>query len=229
MQALIERIRTEGQHIGKGIIKLDSFMNHQIDPALTMEMGRAFAAKFAEAGVSGVTRVITAEVSGIGPALATASVLGVPMVYARKHRPITMPDGFFRSTAPSPTKGHMVELMLSPQYLCASDRVLLIDDFLASGLTIEALARLIEQSEATLLVTSSGGTSWPVLERSTEMLSSVGTHVMGIVLNRFDPAAAYSSYRYGYGSGYGYGYFQYYDGYHEKPGHGKRAVIGNRE
>lgn len=151
MQALIERIRAEGQHIGKGIIKLDSFMNHQLDPALTMEMGRAFAAKFAEAGISGVTRVITAEVSGIGPAFATASVLGVPMVYARKHRPITMPDGFFRSTAPSPTKGHVVELMLSPQYLCASDRVLLIDDFLASGLTIEALARLIEQSQATLL------------------------------------------------------------------------------
>lgn len=150
MEALIERILAEGEHVGRGIIKLDGFINHQIDPALTMEMGREFARRFAEVGVSGVTRVITAEVSGIGPALATAGALGVPMVYARKHRPITMPDGFYRATAPSPTKGHIVELMVSPQYLASDDRVLLIDDFLASGLTIDALARLIAQSEATL-------------------------------------------------------------------------------
>jgi xanthine phosphoribosyltransferase len=150
MQALIERIQAEGRHIGKGIIKLDGFINHQIDPALTMAMGQEFARRFAEAGVSGVTRVITAEVSGIGPALATAAVMNVPMVYARKHRPITMPDGFFLATAPSPTKGDVVELMVSPQYLGAGDRVLLVDDFLASGLTIEALANLVAQSGAQL-------------------------------------------------------------------------------
>jgi xanthine phosphoribosyltransferase len=150
MQALIDRIVAEGEHIGNGIIKLDGFINHQIDPALTMEMGREFAGRFAGAGVSGITRVVTAEVSGIGPALATATVLGVPMVYARKHRPITMPDGFYLATAPSPTKGKNVELMVSPQYLEANDRILLIDDFLASGLTIEALAKLIEQSPASL-------------------------------------------------------------------------------
>lgn len=150
MEALIERIVAEGEHIGRGIIKLDGFINHQIDPALTMEMGREFARRFEEAGVPGVTKVITAEVSGIGPALATAQALDVPLVYARKHRPITMPDGFYRATAPSATKGHMVELMVSPQYLSRDDRVLLIDDFLASGLTIDALARLIAQSGATL-------------------------------------------------------------------------------
>ena len=150
MQELIERIVAEGEHIGRGIIKLDGFINHQIDPALVLKMGREFARCFAALGVTGVTRVITAEVSGIGPALATADALGVPLVYARKHRPITMPDGFYLATAPSPTKGHIVELMVSPQYLAADDRVLLIDDFLASGLTIDALARLIEQSGATL-------------------------------------------------------------------------------
>ncbi len=151
MQALIERIRAEGEHIGRGIIKLDSFMNHQIDPALTMDMGLAFAQRFAAQGVTEVTRVITAEVSGIGPALATAYALGVPLVYARKHRPITMPEGYYRATAPSPTKARDVELMVSPQYLGAADRVLLIDDFLASGLTIEALAGLVAQSGATLV------------------------------------------------------------------------------
>ena len=150
MKALIERVLAEGTHLGKGIIKVDGFLNHQIDPALTMEMGREFEQRFAQAGVHDVTKIITAEVSGIGPALATAQAFGVPMVYARKHRPITMPDGFFLASAPSHTKGDLVDLMVSPQYLTAADRVLLIDDFLATGLTIEALVKLIRKSGATL-------------------------------------------------------------------------------
>lgn len=151
MEALVERIRAEGVHLGKGIIKVDSFLNHQIDPALTMEMGRAFACQFQEAGVTDVSRVITAEVSGIGPAMATGHALGVPVVYARKHRPLTMPDGFYLSQAPSATKGGTVHLMVSPQFLSADDQVLLIDDFLASGKTIAALAELVGQSGAKLV------------------------------------------------------------------------------
>jgi len=150
MKALIERIRAEGVHIGQGIIKVDGFINHQIDPALTTEAGREFARRFAEAGVTGVNKVITAEVSGIAPALATAQVLGVSLVYARKHRPITMPDACYRAEAPSHTKGGVVQLMISPEYLKPSDRVLLIDDFLAQGYTIEALVQLIQQSGAKL-------------------------------------------------------------------------------
>ncbi len=150
MQALIERIRTEGTYIGNGIIKVDSFVNHQIDPALTMAIGAEFAARFAAIGIDGVTKVVTAEVSGIAPALATAQALSVPMVYARKHRPITMPDGFYLAEAPSHTKGGIVQLMISPEYLASTDRVLLIDDFLATGLTIGAIAALIQQSGATL-------------------------------------------------------------------------------
>jgi len=150
MQALIERIQAEAVHIGKGIIKVDGFVNHQIDPALTTQMGVEFAQRFAQAGVDGLTKVITAEVSGIAPALATAQALGIPLVYARKHRPITMPAGFFLAEAPSHTKGGVVRLMISPEYLLASDRVLLIDDFLATGLTIGAIAELIRQSRATL-------------------------------------------------------------------------------
>lgn len=150
MQALIERVRAEGQHLGEGIIKVDGFLNHQIDPALTMGMGRAFAQRFGQAGVGEISKVVTAEVSGIAPAVATGLALDVPVVYARKHRPITMPDGYFLAKAPSPTKGKLVELMVSPEFLTAEDRVLLIDDFLASGLTIEALVRLIQQSRATL-------------------------------------------------------------------------------
>ena len=150
MQALIERIRAEALHIGSGIIKVDGFINHQIDPALTTEAGKEFARRFAEAGVTGVNKVITAEVSGIAPALATAQALGVALVYARKHRPITMPDGFYLAEAPSHTKGGVVQLMISPEYLNGSDRVILIDDFLAQGYTIEALVQLIQQSGAEL-------------------------------------------------------------------------------
>ena len=150
MQELVERIRHEGRNLGRGILKVDGFVNHQLDPALTMAMGRAFADAFAAAGVSGVTKIITAEVSGIAPALTTAMVLNVPVIYARKTRPITMPDGYFSAQAPSHTKGGIVELIVSPEYLHADDRVLLIDDFLATGKTIAALATLIDECGATL-------------------------------------------------------------------------------
>lgn len=150
MQNLVERIEREGKNLGGGILKVDSFINHQLDPRLTLEMGRAFAERFGAAGVEGVTKIITAEVSGIAPALSTAIALDVPMIYARKKRPITMPDGFFRAQAPSHTKGGVVDLIVSPEYLEANDRVLLIDDFLASGKTIRALVDLIGECGATL-------------------------------------------------------------------------------
>lgn len=150
MQALVERIRKEGRNLGRGILKVDGFINHQLDPVLTMGMGEAFAEQFAAAGATGITKIITAEVSGIAPALTTGIVLGVPVVYARKTRPITMKEGAYSATAPSHTKGGEVELIVSPEYLRATDRVLLIDDFLATGLTINALATLIAQCGATL-------------------------------------------------------------------------------
>lgn len=150
METLINRIRSEGRNLGNGILKVDGFVNHQLDPALTMQMGSEFARRFTEAGVNDVTKVITAEVSGIAPALATGHALGVPIVYARKSRPITMHNGFYSATAPSHTKGGIVELIVSPEYLLPADRVILIDDFLASGETIAALADVIFQCSATL-------------------------------------------------------------------------------
>jgi len=147
MQALIERIRSEGRNLGGGILKVDGFINHRLEPALTLEMGRAFAARFDGAGVN---KVVTAEVSGIAPALATGVALGVPVVYARKKRPVTMPDAF-EAHAPSHTKGGTTPLYLSPEYVGAGDRVLLIDDFLASGRTILALAELVQRCGAELV------------------------------------------------------------------------------
>jgi xanthine phosphoribosyltransferase len=150
MKQLVERIRSEGKNLGRGILKVDGFVNHQLDPDLTMEMGRSFARRFAAAGVTGITKIITAEVSGIAPALTTGIVLGVPIIYARKTRPITMPSGYFSARAPSHTKGGVVDLIVSPEYLQPEDRVLLIDDFLATGQTIDALASLVAECGATL-------------------------------------------------------------------------------
>jgi xanthine phosphoribosyltransferase len=150
LQALINRIRNEGRNLGNGILKVDGFVNHQLDPELTMQMGAEFARRFADVGVDSITKVITAEVSGIAPALACAHALSVPVVYARKSRPITMENGAYSASAPSHTKGGVVELIISPEYLLANDRVVLIDDFLASGVTIAALADVIAQCGATL-------------------------------------------------------------------------------
>ncbi len=151
MQALIERIRAEGSYLGRGIIKVDGFLNHQLDPQLTLGMGVAFKARFDAAGVTGITRIVSAEVSGIAPALATGLAYDVPVVYARKKKPITMADGVYEATAPSRTKGEMVTLRLSPEYLHATDRVLIIDDFLATGQTLVALIEMVQKSGAAVV------------------------------------------------------------------------------
>jgi xanthine phosphoribosyltransferase len=151
MKSLHDRILQEGRYLGRGILKVDSFLNHQLDPELTSEMGREFYKQLNDLGVKGVTKIVTAETSGIAPALATAMVFKVPVVYARKKRPITMPDGFYSADAPSHTKGGITTLMISPEYLHPDDRVIIIDDFLATGLTTDALVNVIQQCGATLL------------------------------------------------------------------------------
>jgi xanthine phosphoribosyltransferase len=145
VKELEERILRDGKILGGGILKVDSFVNHQVDPILMDTCGREFAEVFASVGA---TKVLTAEISGIAPALTTAIHLGLPVVYARKTKPITMPDQVYLTLAPSHTKGRMVELIISPEYLANGEKVLIIDDFLASGQTILGLARLAEASGA---------------------------------------------------------------------------------
>jgi len=148
MDALKEKIRQEGQVLTGGILKVDGFVNHQVDPALMDECGKAFARHFADIGA---TKILTAEISGIAPALMTAKHMGLPVVYARKHKPITMPDQVFLTLAPSHTKGRMTELIVSPEFLKDGERVLIIDDFLASGATILGLIRLAEIAGAKVI------------------------------------------------------------------------------
>ena len=148
MEELKRRIVAEGKNLGRGILKVDAFINHQIDTHLMFDVGRELARRFSDVGV---TKVITAEISGIAPALATAHALNVPVVYARKTRPVTMTGPVLVEVAPSHTKGSDVFLMVSTEFLGPGDRVLLVDDFLASGATILALVRLIEHAGAELV------------------------------------------------------------------------------
>lgn len=148
MQALKNRILRDGEYLGRGILKVDGFINHQVDPALMMEAGRELAARFAG---ERVTKVLTAEISGIAPALTTALALNVPLLYARKTKPVTMTDPVYVEAAPSHTKGMSVFLMVSPEFLGPGDRILIVDDFLASGQTINALVRVVRHAGAELV------------------------------------------------------------------------------
>jgi xanthine phosphoribosyltransferase len=153
MNELVQRIKTDGIYLGKGIIKVDGFLNHQIDSGLVGRMGEAFVADLTQAGVdtTAVTKIITAESSGISPALATGMALDVPVIYARKKPPLTMSETIYTAEAPSRTKGDVVKLMVSPLYLLPDDRVLIIDDFLATGQTLVALVSIVRQAGAELL------------------------------------------------------------------------------
>src|SRR5690349_5782188 len=148
MKALKERILAEGQNLGSGILKIDSLLNHQIYPELMMEMGKEMAARFQ--GVK-IDRILTAEISGIAPALTTGMVLGVPVVYARKTKPITMAGPVFLETAPSHTKGGEVNLLVSAEFLHPDENILIIDDFLATGKTLLALARMVKSAKGNLV------------------------------------------------------------------------------
>ena len=148
MKALIERIRTEGINLGDGILKLDSLINHQLDPRLMAGMGAAFAELFAGTQVD---RILTAEISGIAPALMTGIEMNVPVVYARKKKPITMSGPVFLETAPSHTKGGETLLLVSAEFLHAGENVLIIDDFLATGKTLLALSRIVTSAKANLV------------------------------------------------------------------------------
>ncbi|MEP6986873.1 MAG: xanthine phosphoribosyltransferase, partial [Chloroflexota bacterium] len=114
MKALQERILAEGQNLGSGILKIDSLLNHQIYPDLMMQMGEEMAKIF---GSVKIDRILTAEISGIAPSLMAGYVLKVPVVYARKTKPITMSGPVFLETAPSHTKGGEVNLLVSAEFL----------------------------------------------------------------------------------------------------------------
>ena len=176
MSILKTRIMQEGRNLGGGILKVDGLINHQVDPAIMDECGKELAACFANVGA---TRVLTAEISGIAPALMTALYMKIPVVYARKTRPITMPDTVYLTIAPSHTKGRNVELIVSPEYLKKDEKVIIIDDFLATGATIQGLVRLTQAAGAE--VCGIGALIEKTFEGGREALKYLGVPIISLV------------------------------------------------
>lgn len=148
VELLKEKIRHEGRVIGEDILKVDSFLNHQIDPVLMLEVGREFARRF---DGTGITKVLTVEASGIAVALMTGLSLRVPVVFAKKKQPSTMDGETYCGRVRSFTKEEIVEIVVAGSYLGADDRVLIIDDFLASGEAARGLIKIVRQAGATLV------------------------------------------------------------------------------
>lgn len=176
MRELKERILQEGKNLGNGILKVDGFINHQVDPILMDACGRELARRFTDIGAS---KILTAEISGIAPAVSAAFHLKLPVVYARKHKPITMPDQVFLTLSPSHTKGNMVELIISPEYLGHGERVLIIDDFLATGATIMGLVHLAQTAGSTIV--GIGTLIEKTFEGGRKALSSLGVPIEALV------------------------------------------------
>ncbi|MBO4538032.1 MAG: xanthine phosphoribosyltransferase [Erysipelotrichaceae bacterium] len=149
MEILKQRILKEGRVLPGDILKIDSFLNHQIDTALMSEIGREFAGRFAG---ETVTRILTVEASGIAAALTTAQQFGsCPVVFAKKGGAANMSAEVYHAPLHSYTRNRDLEIFVSRQYLSESDRVLIIDDFLANGQALKALTEIIRQAGSTLV------------------------------------------------------------------------------
>jgi xanthine phosphoribosyltransferase len=148
MELLKQRILDVGVVVSDQVLKLDAILNHQVDPALAMELGKEFARRFAETRID---KVLTIESSGIPVALTTALELGVPMVFARRKKTLTMDQDTYSERVPSFTKGIVTDIMVASTYLKKGERVLLIDDFIANGDAARGLIRIIEKAEAELV------------------------------------------------------------------------------
>lgn len=147
MQELRERIVADGEVIGRDVLKVDSFLNHQIDPAFTMRMGQEIARRFAGAGV---TKILTVEASGIAVAAATGLTLGVPVVFAKKKRAVTQQGRLYSAQVFSFTRREAVHITVAEKFLVAADVVLIVDDFLAHGEALKGMVSLVRQAGATL-------------------------------------------------------------------------------
>lgn len=144
MEELKKKILTEGQAIGTQIVKVDGFLNHQIDVAFMEKMGKEFARRFD--GVK-VDKILTVEASGIAIACLTAPFFGYPrVVFAKKTQPSTMTDEFYGAEAKSFTKGTVSVVRIAKQFISPGERVLIMDDFLAHGEAAMAMAQLVGQA-----------------------------------------------------------------------------------
>lgn len=148
MKELQERIIRDGKVLSASVLKVDAFLNHQVDPQLTMKIGERFAELFRD---QNVTKVVTIEASGIHFALATSFALGVPFIYAKKKKAVTLTEEVYSAPVHSFTRQETYQISVSKQYLQAEDRVLIVDDFLATGAALVGLTQIIKDAGAHLV------------------------------------------------------------------------------
>jgi xanthine phosphoribosyltransferase len=146
---LVERIIAEATVVDSRILKIDHFLNHRIEPAFMAQLGAAMAERIAPFQPD---LILTAEASGIAPALATATALNLPLVYAKKYAPVSVEQPALSRLVTSPTKGGEVRLVISGRYLTAGLRIALVDDFLANGKTALALAEIVADAGSQVVV-----------------------------------------------------------------------------
>lgn len=171
MQLLKEKIRKEGKVVSNQILKVDAFLNHQIDPILMQEIGKEFAKRFRNAGI---TKIVTIESSGIAPAMMTALMMNVKAVFARKSKSLTL-QHVYMAKVYSFTKQETNEIAIGQDHLAADDRVLIIDDFLANGQAALGLINVVEQAGAT--VAGIGIVIEKAFQEGGEKLRETGLHV----------------------------------------------------
>lgn len=143
MEILKERIRQEGRVIDNRVLKVDSFLNHQIDPKLFVQIGREIARLYKDTPID---RIVTIEASGIAIALQVAIELEKPLVFARKKKSILMTEDVYHASVYSYTKEETYDVTISKRFLPEGENVLIIDDFLASGEAAMGLAKLVESA-----------------------------------------------------------------------------------
>lgn len=143
MKALEEKIRQEGQVLSGDVLKVDQFLNHQIDTDFLFSLGQEFAQLFQD---EKITKILTVESSGIAPAVMTGLQLHVPVIFARKHQSLTLTDDLYEASVYSFTKQTKNQITVSRNYIDSEDRVLIIDDFLANGQAVFGLLDIAEQA-----------------------------------------------------------------------------------
>jgi len=177
MELLKKRILAEGKVIGEDVLKVDMFLNHQIDVGLLGEIGREFYTRFAGENIN---KILTVEASGIGIACITAQQFSVPVVFAKKGYNRNVGNDIFLSDVFSFTKGVNTQIGVSRNYIGPDDRVLVIDDFLANGEAVNGLIGIINQAGATLcgvgIVIEKG------FQQGGRLLREKGVHLESLVI-----------------------------------------------
>lgn len=143
MRELEEKIRKYGTVLPGNVLKVDAFLNHQVDPELMLHVGQEFAKLFAD---EGITKVWTVESSGIAPAVMTGLALKVPVIFARKHKSLTLNQNMYVADVYSYTKKTTNRISISKKYVSPDDKVLMIDDFLANGQAVEGMLEIADQA-----------------------------------------------------------------------------------